>query len=183
MDGITSSARTAAQHGTQDEHVPADGNTHLRWGVYLLIVSGTMFIGHGIGFLYRTFFSDGFELGVETLGGVTRAQLAASNPAILSYIDHLHVSMAGLLIAVGIGIVLLSWYGVRNGHLWALATVLALPVVFLAHSLPIHQSVHFHFDAILHLGPAAIGAPIMIAGAVLAYLGLRSLENSDGHGG
>ena len=179
MDGIHSSTNQPVQHSNQDGTSPVAVNNSLRWGVYLLIVSGSMFIVHGIGFLYRTFYSEGFELGVDTLGGITRAQLAASNPAILSYIDHLHVSMAGLMIAVGIGIVLLSWYGVRNGDQWALATAIALPVVFLAHSLPIHQSVHFDFDAILHLGPAAIGAPVMITGAVLAYVGLRSIEDND----
>ena len=160
---------------------PNDSNQWLRWGAYLIAVAGAMFVAHGVGFVYRTYYSSGFELGVETLGGVTRAELAASSPAILSYIDHLHVSMAGLMMAVGIAMIALAWFGVRRGQWWAWATAIVVPVVFMAHSLPVHQTVHFEFDALLHLGPAALGAPVLIAGAVLSYYGLRAVNRRPTH--
>ncbi len=161
---------------TESQNIPANSNRLLRWGAYLIAVAGAMFVVHGVGFVYRTYYSSGFELGVETLGGVTRAELAASSPAVLSYIDHLHVSMAGLMVAVGIGMISLAWFGVRRGQWWAWATAIVVPVVFMAHSLPVHQTVHFEFDALLHLGPAALGAPILIAGAVSSYFGLKAVN-------
>ena len=54
-------------------------------------------------------------MGVETLNGVTRANLNAINPAIVHYIGHVHVALAGFIAATGIAVAALSWYGVRRG--------------------------------------------------------------------
>lgn len=131
-----------------------------------------MFVVHAVGFLYRTYYTSGFELGVGELDGVTATELAVTHPEVASYVEHLHVSFAGLMIAVGIGIIALAWYGVRRGRRWALATSLFVPLVFVTFTLPIHQTVHFDFHSLLHLGPAAVGLPVLVAGGVLAYRGM-----------
>lgn len=153
----------------------ADGT--LRWGAYLIAISGIGFVANGVAMLYRVFYSTGFEAGVDALGGVTRAELASTNPELLHYVDHLHVNVAGLMVAAGLGVIALAWFGVRRGRRWALATSIAVPLVFLAHSLPIHRTAHFSFDALVHLGPGALWLPALVAGAILSYHGLRSVDS------
>ncbi len=155
---------------------PARPSRFLHWGAVSIAVAGVMFVGYGLTFLYRAFYGDGFELGVHALGGVTRDQLAASNPELLYYVDHLHVNVAGLMVPVGIAMVVLAWYGVRRGQRWAFATTLVLPVVFLAFSLPMHFTSGFSYHALTHIGPAGVGAPILGVGAVLSYRGLRERD-------
>lgn len=143
-------------------------NGSLRNGVILMALAGLGFVGYGIVFLYRTFFGTGFELGVTTLGGVTKAELAASNPEMLHYISHLHVAVSGLLIAAGIGVMALSWYGVRSGQWWAWATAVAIPVVALAVALPMHYLNLFGHDWVVHLGPIYLATVLFVVGALLA---------------
>lgn len=164
------------------DRLPAASHGRLRWGAYLIAVAGAMFVVHGIGMLYRAYFGSGFELGVHTLGGVTRGELAVTNPELLSYVDHLHVNVAALMIALGLAVIALAWYGIRSGQRWAWATAIGAPVVFLAFSLSVHQTVAFSFDAVLHLGPAGVGVPIFLAGIVLAHQGLRDAAGSPSGG-
>lgn len=156
----------------------ADANRSLRWGAALLGLSGVGFLVNGLAMLYRVFFTDGFEAGVGTLGGVTRSELAATNHELAHYINHLHVNVAGLMVAAGIAMVALAWFGVRRGQQWALGTTVAIPVVFLVHSLPVHQTAGFSFNAVTHLGPGAVWLPLLFAGAVLAAQGLQPLNES-----
>ncbi len=58
-------------------------------------IAGLAFIGYAVAFLIRNFAGHGFELGVDTLNGITRDNLNALNPAIVHYIGHLHVATAG----------------------------------------------------------------------------------------
>ena len=159
---------------TDHTYAPADAGRSLRWGAYLIAVSGIGFVVNALAMLYRVLFDPGFEAGVHALGGTTRAELAATNHEVVHYIDHLHVNVAGLMGAAGIAMIALAWYGVRRGQRWAWATAVAVPVVFLAHSLPVHQTAGFSFDALAHLGPGLLWLPALIAGAVLAHHGLRS---------
>lgn len=161
---------------TIDPSLPAGESRSVRWGSSLLAISGIGFIANGIAMLYRVFFTPGFEAGVEALGGVTRPELATTNHELLHYVDHLQVNIAGLMIAAGIAVIALSWFGVRRGQRWALATAISIPVVFLAHSLPIHQTAAFSFDTIQHLGPGVVWLPAVVVGAGLAYRGLRSAD-------
>jgi hypothetical protein len=46
-------------------------------------------------FFLRAFANSGFEIGVETLNGVTPQQLDGLNAAIMGYIAHLHVAILG----------------------------------------------------------------------------------------
>lgn len=166
-----------------ETHRPADESRALRWGSYSIALSGIGFVGNGLAMLYRAFFSAGFEAGVDTLGGVTMAELAAGNHELFHYVNHLHVNVAGLLVAVGIGLAALAWFGIRRGQRWALGTAVALPVVFLAHSLPVHGAAEFSYDAVQHLGPGAVWLPALLVGAVLSYVGLRSTGGSSTAGG
>ena len=88
----------------------------LNQGTILMLIGSLAFIGYAVVFLLRNFSGSGFELGVETLNGVTRANLNALNPAIVHYIAHVHVALAGFIAATGIAVAALSWYGVRRGE-------------------------------------------------------------------
>ena len=174
------SDHTTTERSTEvaiEPSLPADESRSLRWGSYLLALSGIGFIANGIAMLYRVFFTAGFEAGVETLGGVTRAELATTNHELLHYVDHLQVNIAGLMVAAGIAVIALSWFGVRRGERWAFWTVISIPAVFLAHSLPIHQAALFSFDAVQHLGPGVVWLPALVVGGGLAYSDLPPADH------
>lgn len=151
-------------------------NTKVRASVWLLILGGLLFILHGLGSIYRAYLSSGFELGVERLDGLTATELAGTHPELASYIGHVQVSFGGLLIATGLAITALAWFGVRREQRWAFATALGVPLIFAMFTIPIHQTVHFDFHFLMHLGPAGIGVALFVVGGILGYLGLRDIE-------
>lgn len=172
---------TVDQHGTDYELEQG-----VRRGALLMALAGVAFIGYGVVFLARTFFGSGFELGVATLNGVTRADLNAIDPAIVHYINHLHVATAAFIIATGIAIAALAWYGVRSGQVWAWATAVVAAVVGLALALPMHYADLFTHNWVTHLGPVYLATIVFVVGAGLAYRGLRSKSpsaESDGSSG
>jgi len=122
-------------------------NSGLNRGAILMLLASLAFIGYAVVFLLRNFSGSGFELGVDTLNGVTRANLNAINPAIVHYIGHLHVATAGFIAATGI--------------------VLS-PVVGLAIALPYHYTGTFRFDWVTHLGPIYLATAVFVVGALLA---------------
>ncbi len=160
---------TGSQHRT--DHELGRG---ARIGSLLMALAGVAFVGYGVVFLARTFFGSGFELGVATLNGVTPAELDAIDPAIMHYITHLHVATAAFIIATGIAVTALAWYGVRSGYLWAWATAIVAAVVGLAIALPMHYADLFTHDWVTHLGPIYLATIVFVAGAALAYPGVRS---------
>ncbi|WP_224336324.1 hypothetical protein [Haloprofundus halobius] len=160
---------TAEQHRTDYE--PGRG---ARTGSLLMALAGVGFVGYGVVFLVRTFFGSGFELGVETLNGVTPAQLDAVNPAIMHYINHLHVATAAFIITTGIAIAALAWYGVRSGLVWAWATAVVAAVLGLALALPMHYMDLFSHNWVTHLGPIYLASIVFVVGAILAYRGIQS---------
>ena len=101
---------------------------------------------YAIAFLVRNFSGSGFELGVETLSGMSKAQLAAANPEILSYISHLHVAVSGFIAATAIAVIFLSWYGVRMGIFWTWVAAVVARVVGLAIALPLHYLNEFRYN-------------------------------------
>lgn len=153
---------------------PFEVTTDLRNGAVLMALAGLGFVGYGVAFLYRTFFGSGFELGVSTLGGVSRAELAASNPEMLDYISHLHVAISGLLIGAGIAVMALAWYGVRREQWWAWATAVAVPVVSLAIALPMHYFELFAHEWVTHLGPIYLATVVFVVGALLSFRSMRA---------
>jgi hypothetical protein len=149
----------------------------LRSGAALMVLSALIFLVYAIVFFFRAFSSSQFEIGVETLNGVTPQQLNGINPAIMAYITHLHVAIAGFIAAVAIAVGALAWYGVRNGSWWAWTTAVITPAAGLAVALPLHWMGHFNYDWVSHLGPIYVGTIIYVAGAVLAVMGLSDGGN------
>jgi len=143
-------------------------NSGLNQGAVLMLIGGLAFIGYAVVFLVRNFAGSGFELGVQTLNGVTRDQLNALNPAIVHYIGHLHVATAGFIAATGIAVAALSWYGVHRGEWWAWIAAVVSPVVGLAVALPYHYTGTFEHDWVTHLGPIYVATLVFVVGAVLA---------------
>ena len=144
----------------------------LRNGAGLMVLEALIFLMYAVVFLFRAFASSGFELGVETLNGVTPQQLDGLNPAIMGYITHLHVAIAGFIAATAIAAGGLAWYGVRDGLWWAWIIAVVVPVVGLAVALPMHYMGHFNYDWVSHLGPIYLGTVIYVVGAVVALVGL-----------
>ena len=146
----------------------------LNQGAALMLIASLAFIGYAIVFLLRNFMGSGFELGVDTLNGVTRDNLNALNPAIVHYIGHLHVATAGFIAATGIAVAGLSWYGVRRGEWWAWIAAVVSPVVGLAVALPYHYSGTFEHDWVTHLGPIYLATLVFVVGALLALRAMTS---------
>jgi len=144
----------------------------LRNGASLMVLGALIFLGYAVVFFFRAFTTTGFELGVETLNGVTPQQLDGLNPAIMAYITHVHVALAGFIAATAIAAGSLAWYGVRDGLWWAWITAVIVPVVGLAVALPMHYMGHFDYNWMSHLGPIYLGTIIYVVGAVLALAGL-----------
>src|ERR1700730_14146896 len=143
-------------------------DTGLNQGAILMLIASLAFIGYAVVFLLRNFSGSGFELGVDTLNGVTRDNLNALNPAIVHYIGHLRVATAGFIAATGIAVAALSWYGVRRGEWWAWIAAVISPVVGLAVALPYHYLGHFEFNWVTHLGPIYVATAVFVVGALLA---------------
>ncbi len=152
-------------------------NSGLNQGAVLMLIGGLAFIGYAVVFLFRNFVGGGFELGVDTLNGVTRDNLNALNPAIMHYIGHLHVATAGFIAATGIAVAALSWYGVRRGEWWAWIAAVVSPVVGLAVALPYHYTGTFEHDWVTHLGPIYVATLVFVVGALLA---LRAMTRQTG---
>lgn len=140
-------------------------------GGLLMALAGIAFVGYGLVFLILNFAGSGFELGVSTLGGHTPADL---DPTVAYYISHLHVATAGFIIATGIAVTSLSWYGVRDGLTWSWATAVLAAVVGLAVALPMHYTGSFEHDWVTHLGPIYLATIVFVAGAALALRDLRA---------
>jgi len=143
-------------------------NSGLNQGAVLMLIGALAFIGYAVVFLFRNFAGGGFELGVQTLNGITRDNLNALNPAIMHYIGHLHVATAGFIAATGIAVAALSWYGVRRGEWWAWIAAVVSPVVGLAVALPYHYTGTFEHDWVTHLGPIYVATLVFVVGALLA---------------
>ncbi len=151
-------------------------NADLNRGALLMSLAGVAFIGYAVVFLMRNFSGSGFELGVDTLNGVTRAQLDTLNPAILHYIGHLHVATAGFIAATGVAVTCLSWYGVRRGEMWAWLAAVLSPVVGLAIALPYHFTGTFEFNWVTHLGPIYLATAVFVVGALMALRAMTKAE-------
>ena len=146
-------------------------NPAFRTGSTLMLVGALSFVGYGLVFFLRSFTGAGFELGVETIGGLTQADVNSFNASIVPYINHLHIAAAGFITATGIAVAALSHYGVRQGMLWAWIAAVVSPVVGLAVALPMHYLNLFEHNWVTHLGPIYLGTAIFVAGALMTLKG------------
>src|SRR5918994_2500871 len=160
--------------GGHAERHPIAGTSRLSLGATLVGLSGIGLVGYGIMFLIRNFI--GFiELGLtpEHVGG-TPAQIRTFSPDLYEYISHLQVAVSGFIIALGVLVIALAWYGIRKGERWALWTALLGPVIAVAVAVPLHFP--YGIATIGHLGLIYLDALILLVGTVLAYGGLRKGE-------
>ncbi len=141
-------------------------------GAVTMVVGALIFLVYAIVFCFRAFSGAGFEIGVPTLNGVTQEQLNKLNPAIMAYITHLHVAIAGFIAATAIAVIGLTWYGVRAGAWWAWIIAVISPVVGLAIALPLHYTGAFEHDWVSHLGPIYLGTLIYVVGALMVLVAL-----------
>jgi hypothetical protein len=124
----------------------------LRAGAGLMTLAAVAFIGYGGIFFVRNFSNSFLELGIGPAQvDVGKAQIQAFSPSLAHYISHLHLAVAGFVAATGLAVAVLSWFGVRRGHLWAWVGAVAAPVLALAVALPAHYP--YHLDTLGHLGP------------------------------
>ena len=141
-------------------------------GAKVVALAGLGLIGYGILFLIQNF--TGFiELGLTSdLVGTTPEQIAAFSPQLYDYISHVQVAVGGLIIALGLAVVALAWFGIRTGQKWALWTAFIVPVIALVFSLPLHYV--YGLDTLGHLGPIYLDVVILIVGTVMSYNALQA---------
>ena len=140
-------------------------------GANVVALAGVGLVGYGIMFLIRNF--NGFiELGLtpEHVGG-TPEQIQAFSPHLYNYISHLQVAVAGFIIALGVAVIALAWFGIRNGERWAMWTAFPTPVIGVAIALPLHFT--YGIGTIGHLGLIYLDA-VLLVGTVMSYNALKS---------
>jgi hypothetical protein len=160
--------------GGHVERQPIAGTSRLSLGATLVALSGIGLVGYGISFLICNF--TGFiELGLtpEHVGG-TPAQIRTFSPDLYEYISHLQVAVSGFIIALGVVVIVLSWYGIRKGERWALMAAFLGPVIAVGVAVPLHFP--YGIATIGHLGLIYLDALILLVGTVLAYTGLPERE-------
>ena len=141
-------------------------------GANVVALAGVGLVGYGIMFLIRNF--NGFiELGLtpEHVGG-TPEQIQAFSPHLYNYISHLQVAVAGFIIALGVAVIALAWFGIRNSERWAMWTAFITPVIGVAIALPLHFT--YGIGTIGHLGLIYLDAVILLVGTVMSYNALKS---------
>lgn len=163
--------RTARTDSSSDR-TGTQQNRILELGVALFGITGLLFIVQGLLSINRTYLKGHFETGVHDLDGMTATELSSMYPEVADYIAHLHLSFSGLVVASGITIIALAIYGIQRRRRWALATAVLIPVVFGIAMVPVHGTVQFDYETLVHLGPAGIGTVIVIAGGVLSAIGI-----------
>ena len=162
------------QQVTSEQQQRIESSTQIRNGAALMALAGIAFVGYGLVFFALNFVGGGFELGVGSLDGMTKADL---NPTVAYYISHLHVATAAFIISTGVAVTALSWYGGRQRLTGAWATAVVAAVVGLALALPMHYTADaFAHDWVTHLGPIYLATFVFIVGVVVAYRGLNAAK-------
>lgn len=141
-------------------------------GAKVVALAGIGLVGYGIMFLIRNF--NGFiELGLtpEHVGG-TPEQIQAFSPELYNYISHLQVAVAAFIIALGVAVIALAWFGIRTGQKWAMWTAFITPVIGVAIAVPLHFV--YGIGTLGHLGLIYLDAIILLVGTVLSYKALSS---------
>jgi hypothetical protein len=157
---------TQSQVSTQTRTASAD------LGANVVALAGVGLVGYGIMFLVRNF--NGFiELGLTPhhVGG-TPEQIQAFSPELYNYISHLQVAVSAFIIALGVAVIALAWFGIRSGQKWALWTAFITPVIGVAIALPLHFV--YGIGTLGHLGLIYLDAVILLVGTILSYNALKS---------
>ena len=148
--------------------------SRLRAGAALMALAGLAFVGYAAVFLALNFSGAFLELGIgPEQVDKGRAEVQAFSPQLSHYISHLHIALSGFIAATGLAIAALSWFGVRRGERWAFAATVTVTAVSLAVSLPAHYP--WGLATLGHLGPVYLAVLIFLAGAAMAYSGMRDM--------
>lgn len=141
-------------------------------GAKFVALAGIGLIGYGLLFLAQNF--TGFiEIGLTPdRAGSTPEQIATFSPQLYDYISHVQVALGGLIIALGVAVVALAWFGIRTGQTWALWTAFLAPVIALSIGLPLHYV--YGLDTLGHLGPIYLDVAILAAGTLMSYNALKA---------
>lgn len=141
-------------------------------GANIVALAGVGLIGYGLMFLIRNF--TGFiELGLtpDHVGG-TPEQISAFSQNLYNYISHLQVALSGFIIALGVAVIALAWFGIRRGESWAMWTAFLAPVIAVGIALPLHFA--YHIATLGHLGLIYLDAAILLVGTVVSYRGMKA---------
>ena len=160
----------ATQSQVSPQMRTAAGSANL--GANVVALAGVGLVGYGVMFLIRNF--NGFiELGLTPahVGG-TPEQIQAFSLDLYEYISHLQVAVSAFIIALGVAVIALAWFGIRNGQKWAMWTAFITPVIGVAIALPLHFS--YGIGTLGHLGLIYLDAVILLVGTVLSYNALKS---------
>ena len=160
----------ATQSQVSPQMKTASGSADL--GANVVALAGVGLVGYGIMFLVRNF--NGFiELGLTPhhVGG-TPEQIRAFSPELYNYISHLQVGVSAFIIALGVAVISLAWFGIRSGQKWALWTAFIAPVIGVAIALPLHFV--YGIGTLGHLGLIYLDGVILLVGTVLSHNALKS---------
>jgi hypothetical protein len=141
-------------------------------GANLVALAGVGLISYGLMFLVRNF--TGFiELGLTPhhIGG-TPEQIQSFSPNLYNYISHLQVALSGFIIALGVAVIALAWFGIRRGESWAMWTAFVAPVVAVGIALPLHFS--YQIATFSHLSLIYLDAAILLVGTILSYRAIKA---------
>ena len=141
-------------------------------GAKLVALAGCGLVGYGLMFLVRNF--TGFiELGLtpDHVGG-TPEQISGFSQSLYNYISHLQVALSGFIIALGIAVITLAWFGIRRGESWAMWTAFVAPVVAVGIALPLHFS--YHIATFGHLSLIYLDATILLAGTIVSHRAIKA---------
>lgn len=152
----------------------AKENSPLNTGAILMLAGLSFFIIYAIVFLFRSFSGEGFEIGVDTLNGITPADLDNLDSSIMAYMTHIHVALSGFILSTSIAVGAIVWFGVRRGEIWAWLTAMGSPVVALVIALPLHYTGGFPHDHLTHVGPIYLGTLIFVIGGLWSLKGMKA---------
>src|SRR5512142_3438711 len=143
-------------------------------GAKVVALAGVGLVGYGLLFLIRNF--NGFiELGLTPhhVGG-TPEQIQAFSPALYNYISHLQVALSAFIIAVGLMVIALAWFGIRTEQRWAVWTAFLAPLIAVGIALPLHFV--YGIGTLGHLGLIYLDAVILLVGTFLSYRSIKPLR-------
>lgn len=144
-------------------------------GAKLIALSGFGLVGYGVMSLVRNFTGFiGLGLSPRHVGG-TLEQIRAFSQDLYEYISHEQVASSGFMVALGVAVIALAWYGIRRAERWALLTAFLSQAIAGSIALPLHFA--YGLDTLGHLGLIYLGALTLVVGTVISYLNLPKEEH------
>jgi dihydroorotate dehydrogenase len=135
-----------------------------QWGQLLLVghaaalmTAGLVITGYGVTVVFVPEDLQFMRTTAEALQGVS--------PRLLPMIAHDRAHFGGMLVAVGLGLLTVSLWGIRPGSAWLWWTLLAVALAGYGPALAVHLVVGY--TDLWHLSPAILGLALNLAGLML----------------